>query len=156
MHTVELLLDSGLESLVRRQWLCLREAGLPSLATHGHASNRPHLTVATGESLAGLATVDLPLAAEFGAVTFLGRAAVWEVRPTEALRELHARVWSSLPGAWPPPGQWVPHVSLALRVRADQHDAVRAALGDLPRAVGRFVAARSYDTVTRAVTPVTS
>ncbi|MFF5084546.1 2'-5' RNA ligase family protein [Actinoplanes sp. NPDC000266] len=85
-------------------------------------------------------------------VTFLGRAAVWEVRPTDALRELHGLVWASLPGAWPPPEEWVPHVSLALRVRADQHDAVMGALADLPRAAGHFVAARSYHTATRVVT----
>ncbi|XVU29518.1 hypothetical protein ACQPZJ_21315 [Actinoplanes sp. CA-054009] len=103
MHTVELLLDPGLEDLVRQKWLVLREAGLPSLATHGHVSNRPHLTVATAESLAGLA------------------------------------------------GEWVPHVSLALRVPAEQRAAVPAALGDLPRAGGWFVAARSYDTATREV-----
>ncbi|SNY66049.1 2'-5' RNA ligase superfamily protein [Paractinoplanes atraurantiacus] len=137
-------------------WFRLKQAGLPSLATHGHASNRPHLTVATAASLAGLSGVELPLRAELGAVRSLGRAVVWEVRPTAELRELQARVWEALDEAWPPPQEWVPHVSLALRVPAGQHEAVPAALGDLPRAAGFFVAARSYDTATRVVTDLAS
>ncbi|MEV4342888.1 2'-5' RNA ligase family protein [Actinoplanes sp. NPDC049596] len=152
MHTVELLLDSALEDRVRRLWSTLEEAGLPSLATHPHVTNRPHLTVVSAAALEGLPDLGLPLEVELGAVGFLGRAAVWEVRPTAALRELQAKVWAALPEAWPPPEEFVPHVSLALRVRADQHDAVLAALGNVTHARGQFVAARSYDTATRTVT----
>ncbi|MFG1997363.1 2'-5' RNA ligase family protein [Actinoplanes sp. NPDC048988] len=152
MHTVELLPDAGLESAVREMWSRLVAAGLPSLATHGHATNRPHLTLATAASVEGLAVAGLPVPAELGAVRFLGRAVVWEVRPTAALLEVQARVCAALPDPWPPPGEWVPHLSLALRVRSAQHEAVLAALGDPPRAGGWFVAARSYDTATRTVT----
>ncbi|AEV85852.1 hypothetical protein ACWT_4833 [Actinoplanes sp. SE50] len=147
MHTVELLLDAGREDDVRRQWELLRDAGLPSLADHRHPTNRPHLTLVNAASLAGLPDLDLPVAAALGPVRMLGRALVWAVTPTEELRELHFRVWSALPQAWPPPDRWIPHVSLALRFPA------AAAATITPADVrGEFVAARSYDTATRSVT----
>lgn len=145
MHTVELLLDVALESGVRALWNRLHAAGLPSLATHRHPTNRPHLTVVTASSLTGLAPLPLPLAVELGPVRMLGRALVRTVTPTDGLRELHARVWSALPDAWPPPADWVPHVSLALRFPAGPPPV------DVPPAYGEVVAARSYDTRARTV-----
>ena len=44
-QTVELLLDPAAEAWVLDQWSALRTAGLPSLADHAGASNRPHVTV---------------------------------------------------------------------------------------------------------------
>ncbi|WP_433306111.1 2'-5' RNA ligase family protein [Actinoplanes sp. CA-030573] len=168
MRTVELLLDQELEEGVREWWRRLRDAGLPSLATHRHPTNRPHLTVVTASSLAGLPPLDLPLAAELGPVRALGRALVREVVATPDLRELQARVWRSLPAPascipsssravrsgepWPAPADWVPHVSLALRASPAQQRAALEMAADLPPAYGRFDAARSYDTVTRTVT----
>ncbi|GIF09010.1 2'-5' RNA ligase family protein [Actinoplanes siamensis] len=149
MHTVELLLDDELADAVRRQWDFLLEAGLPSLAGHPHPTNRPHLTVVRASSLAGLPALPVPLAAELGPARKLGRALVRQVTPTPELRELHFRVWSALPDAWPPPGEWVPHVSLALRFPLPDVPALPAG-GDR----GQFVAARSYDTVTRTVHPI--
>lgn len=108
--------------------------------------------MATAPALDGLAPLALPLEATLGPVRFLGRAVVREVMPTNALRDLHGRVWESLTGAWPPPDEWLPHVSLALRVRPEQHDAVRQALREPAEERGHFVAARSYDTATRTVT----
>lgn len=151
MHTVELLLDAGLEAGVRDLWSRLRDAGLPSLATHPHPTNRPHLTVVNAASIAGLPRLPLPLAAELGPVRMLGRALVREVTPTPELRDLHAAVCDVVPEPWPPPAEWVPHVSLALKVPLDRRDAALALLGEVPRARGRFVAARSYDSRTRTV-----
>jgi hypothetical protein len=153
MHTVELLFDQDLESSVRALWARLHDAGLPSLATHTHPTNRPHLTVISAASLTGLPPLKLPQTAELGPVRLLGRAVVREVRPTPELRDLYHQVWTSLMGAdpWPPPAEWIPHVSLALRVHPDQHEAVLDALGDLPPARGSFAAARSYDSGTRTV-----
>lgn len=153
MHTVELLLDQELEEGVREWWRRLRDAGLQSLATHPHPTNRPHLTVLTAPSLAGLPPLDLPLPAELGPVRALGRSVVREVIAPPELRELQARVWRSLPGEpWPAPAEWVPHVSLALKASPAQRQAALALAANLPPARGRFVAARSYDTETRTVT----
>ena len=152
MHTVELLLDDRLEAGVRELWSLLRDAGLPSLATHPHPTNRPHLTVLTAASRAGLPPVPLPLVAELGPVRLLGRALVREVRATPQLRELQAAAWSALPAGWPAPPDWVPHVSLALKVPPDRREEAAGLLAGVPAAAGLFVAVRSYDTATRAVT----
>jgi hypothetical protein len=156
VHTVELLLDRRLEDGVRNLWARLRDAGLPSLATHPHPTNRPHLTVLTSADLAGLPPLPLPAAAELSEVRLLGRALVRPVTPTAELRRFHAEAWSALRGsqAWPPPADWVPHVSLALNVPATRRQAALDLLAALPPETGHFVAARTYDTQTRTVSPL--
>ncbi|MGX6601467.1 2'-5' RNA ligase family protein [Micromonosporaceae bacterium Da 78-11] len=151
---MELLLDADSEDGVRDLWDRLREAGLPGLADHPHPTNRPHLTLLTATSLDGPAPLSLPIRAKLGAVRLLGRALVRVVTPTVELRELQARVWSSVAGAdpWPAPADWVPHVSLALRIPADRQETALRLLATVPPAEGHFVAARSYDTQSRKVT----
>jgi hypothetical protein len=152
VHTVELLPDLSLDDGVRALWSRLRDAGLPSLATHPHPTNRPHLTVITAGSLDGLPPVPLPLRAELGAVRLLGRALVREVTPTPELRDFQALVSASLRDPWPPPAEWAPHISLALKVTPAEAAAALASLGDLSPARGHFTAARTYDTATREIT----
>jgi hypothetical protein len=156
MRTVELLPDPELEHRVRRLWSGLSEAGFPSLADHRHPTNRPHLTVLTAGSIDALPALPLPVPVQLGAVRFLGRALVWAVLPDARLREIHATAWSALAGAgpWPTPADWVPHISLALKVPADRRPAMLEAASGVPPAHGFLQAARSYDTVTRAVTPL--
>ncbi|MDG6105622.1 2'-5' RNA ligase family protein [Dactylosporangium aurantiacum] len=152
MRTVELLPDDRLDAHVRALWRRLRDAGLPSLAGHPHPTNRPHLTVVTAPALDVALPLPLPLLAEVGPVRFLGRALVLEVAATDGLRAVHAACWSALDDAWPGPGEWLPHVSLALNVRPSQRDRALRELGDVRPVRGRFTAARSYDTRTRTVT----
>jgi hypothetical protein len=154
MFTVELLPDARLAAQVRALWELLRDAGLPSLATHPHPTNRPHLTVLTCRSVAGLPPLPLPVDAELGRVRVLGRALVREVTQTAALRDIYAVTWEALGGAdaWPTPPEWVPHVSLALKVPAPAREVALRMLAGAPPLLGRFVAARSYDTVARTVT----
>jgi hypothetical protein len=153
MRTVELLLDPRLEHGVRDLWNRLHDAGLPSLATHRHPTNRPHLTVLTATSLTGLPPLPLPVTAELGPVRMLGRSLVREVTSTPELRRIHADIWSALPGAdpWPTPPDWIPHVSLALNVPADLREPALRLLATVPAETGQFVAGRSYDTGTRTV-----
>ncbi len=155
MHTVELLPDAELDAAVRSLWDRLHAAGLRSLATHRHPPIRPHLTLLTAAAVPpALPGPGLPIRAELGAARMLGRALVREVTPAAPLRELQATVWRTVADAspWPAPDEWVPHVSLALNLPADQRDAALALVGELPPAYGWFVAARSYDTATRMVT----
>ncbi|GIF14186.1 2'-5' RNA ligase family protein [Actinoplanes teichomyceticus] len=154
MHTVELLLNRTADERVRDQWRRLHAAGLPSLATHPHPSNRPHLTVLKASSVAGLAPVPLPLPATLGPVRMLGRALVREVTATPELRALHRSLWSTLPDPWPPPEDWVPHVSLALRFPAASCPAAVEVLAASPPVHGSFVAARSYDIVARTLSDI--
>ena len=151
---MELLPDPALTDSVRTVWLLLRDAGLKSLADHAHPTNRPHLTVITADALDGLPALTLPVAAELGAVTFLGRALVRRLTATAELSELQAAVWSALRPAnpWPSPRQWQPHISLALNVPPAQRPEALRLLAALAPARGQFVAARSYDTQTRTVT----
>jgi 2'-5' RNA ligase len=162
VRTVELIPDDALDGAVRAVWRRLAAAGLPSLATHPHPTNRPHLTVATADQLpeapVAAALDQLPIGVRLAGVLFFdGRAgmAAWRVHADEALYRLHAQVWRALDGRernpLHAPQAWVPHVSLARRVRPAQHAAVRDIV-DAVVADGRFVAARSYDTATRAVT----
>jgi 2'-5' RNA ligase len=155
VRTVELLFDDGLDALVRGVWDRLDAAGVPSLTRHGHATNRPHLTLATAAALPDLsgplAALPVPVTLD-GLVRFPGRAGVlaWLVRPDEGLLELHRQVWAAVAGDNPlhAPGRWVPHVTLA------RHASPDAAALAIPSATGRLTGARSYDSETRTVTPL--
>ena len=149
MHTVELLLDDDLDGAVRAVWDRLAAAGLRSLALHPHPTNRPHVTLAAGDVLPGRLGLPLPIPVTLdGTILFEGRTGMlaWRVVPSPELLAVQARVWRAMddPNPLHEPGRWVPHVSLARRVRA-------ASTVEVGVRHGRFVAARSYDTETRTV-----
>ncbi|MEU8087682.1 2'-5' RNA ligase family protein [Micromonospora sp. NPDC049101] len=169
MRTVELVCSPGLDVAVRVVWGRLAAAGLPSLARNIHPTNRPHLTLAAVDDfppgvahrLAELFDAALPVPVTLGRVVVLDGSAplVWLVRPTPALTALHAAVWDVLAEAdgqrpWHAPGEWVPHLSLALRFRDAGLRRARAVSGG-QRPAGDFVGARSYDGTDRTVTPLT-
>ncbi|MDO0924268.1 2'-5' RNA ligase family protein [Streptomyces sp. TG1A-8] len=171
MHSVELLPDRATGRTVEDVWRRLLESGLPSQAAHRHPTNRPHLTLATVDTLAPrvrdqlereLAVLPLPLCLD-GVVRFTGRYRVlaWAVRADDALLRLHETVWRTLrdaPGSGRlnplhDPVRWVPHITLG-RGR----DAVWPGPDDdlfggtaAPSAVltGWWTDARHYDSVTR-------
>src|SRR3989337_1728364 len=122
MHAGELTVDPALDGLGPSGWQRLRVAGLPSLATHAHPTNRPHLTLAAADRLTpevSAALAGLPVAAVLDGLIFFERAVGWRVILTDTLRELQAEVWRALEGArrnpQHEPGSWMPHVSLVLR-----------------------------------------
>lgn len=165
MRTVELLPDEATEARVRRVWARLAELGMPSLAGHRHATNRPHLTLTTTSELPWdvrpaltepLSALPLPLRLE-GTLRFEGRTSVlaWRVVPDAGLTALHRRVWELLPEAGNPlfePENWVPHLSLG-RTRSGPAswpaELLPTELSDPWE--GGFTAARSYDTESRTV-----
>ncbi|WBB80874.1 2'-5' RNA ligase family protein [Micromonospora sp. WMMD882] len=168
MRTVELLCSAELEQTVRDVWGRLAGVGLPSLARNTHPTNRPHLTLASvtefppgvEERLAALVDAALPLPAQLDRVAVLDGSAplVWLLRPTPALTALHAAVWDTLAATdgllpWHAPGRWIPHLSLALRFR-DADRRLTRAVADVDRLAGAFVAARSYDSADRTVSPL--
>ncbi|MFD6284806.1 2'-5' RNA ligase family protein [Streptomyces sp. NPDC060205] len=175
MQTVELLPDVTTERTVRDVWRRLSDAGLPSQAAHRHPTNRPHLTLATADTLVPevrvrlhdvLAALPVPLHLD-GTVRFAGRTPVlaWAVRPDEALMRLHEAVWRILcdapaGGRLNPlhaPERWKPHITLA-RGR----DAARpgtplfsgAPGGPDDVLTGDWVKARTYDSADRSTTPL--
>ena len=163
MRTVELLPDDALDGAVRDVWRRLDAAGLPSLATHRHPTNRPHLTLASADQLAPGDVLDealrtLPVGVRLEGLVFFEKMAVWLIVPDPALLALHAAVWRALGGAdtnpLHAPGRWVPHISLARRVDPARRAAFEAVAGG-PAMTGSFVGARSYDSADRTITPLT-
>jgi 2'-5' RNA ligase len=164
---VELLGDDALDRAVRAAWRRLDRAGLPSLAQHQHPTNRPHLTLATAGEFPPGATAAisralsvLPLRVRLdGLRYFPGRAGVlaWVVDGGDALRDLQAQVWSALAGAdrnpQHEPAAWVSHISLARRLRPEQESRAIQVIGPAV-AGGEFGGARSYESISRTVTPL--
>jgi 2'-5' RNA ligase len=177
-QSVELLLDDDQDAAVRRQWLALRDAGLPSQADHPGETNRPHLTLSiAGQVPAYLETalkaaftgrVPIPLrlgalvcfpagpAAPGAAQQVLARLVV----PNEELLELQAtcaQLFDPLPGASPQlrPGAWTPHVTLARRIPAGQVSAALTALGRVEESIGTGVEIRRWNSETRTAWLIT-
>ncbi|KQZ89921.1 hypothetical protein ASD62_12040 [Phycicoccus sp. Root563] len=168
MQSVELLLDPATDAAVRAEWAALSTAGLPSQADHRGETNAPHVSVAVAGAFPGAAeelltavAAGIPVPVRLGApVLFGGRRVVLArlVVTDRALLDLHTAVWSAVAGAADPsphtvPGRWVPHVTLARGIPAEE---VATALGTLgrerggvPELVGEAVSLRRWDSDAR-------
>lgn len=157
VQSAELLLDSGLDVAVRREWAMLSDAGLPSQNRHLGESNRPHITVAVASSMP--VAIDDGAAIRFdpfgvrlgGLVVFTGRTITLArlVVPSSELLDLHARMHEAVGEESLDHlalGRWTPHVTLARRLTSEEAGtAVRllsTIIGDL---VGSAVALRRWD-----------
>jgi 2'-5' RNA ligase len=178
VQSVELLFDRVTEDGVRAAWVSLHEAGLPSLAAHPGATNRPHVTLAVAH--AGLDAAAPRLAGALsrwlappglhvtlgGLVLFGGARRRWVlargVVPSRALQAMHEAVHEEIGAAAPRvttepltrPDAWCPHVTLARRLPAE-HLAAAVALLDLSSVAGRVVGARLWDSGPARVTDLT-
>lgn len=135
VQSVELVLDGLADAMIREQWATLADAGLPSQAHHRSPTNAPHITVAEAASVdddveARLANIParFPLPITIGPLLVFGSARFVLVRlviPNAALLAAHAVVadaFAESPGQSEllAPGRWVPHVTLAHRLTAEQ------------------------------------
>jgi hypothetical protein len=143
LHALELSPDGAGSDVVRRGWQALRDAGLPSQLDHRGMTNEPHVTVvATPEPIStGVAAraVDLlgpllPLTVRLsGLIVFGGPrpSLAWTLEMPDqvvaAVLDLRA-----VTGGHRHEG-WLPHVTLARRLRRDEVEAARVALGAGPR-----------------------
>ncbi len=160
--SIELLLDAATESLVRREWDALAAAGMSSLAAHTAPSNRPHITLLVRTRLAPFdarkLAAALPMPITLGAPVLFGagdrRILVRSVVPTRALLGLHAALHAAVPAgddaAHTVPGDWMPHVSLARRLRLDQLAAALPLVGG--ELEGQGVGLRRWDAASATVT----
>lgn len=162
--SIELLLDPETEEFVRADWTRLVEAGLSSMAAHTGASNRPHITLLVRATLDAVdfthASRLLPIPVQLGEpITFRhGDRAVLArgVAPSSELLEFHriihelAPLGDDLPHTTP--GEWVPHVTLARRLRVEALPDARALLGP-PRSASA-TGLRRWDSLTATVTPL--
>ena len=160
VQTVELLLDEASEAVVLAQWRALADAGLPSQALHAGPSNRPHVTLTAQAAIAPereLALADvlggLPIEVRLGSLTCFGRDRYVLVRPLVAtldLLELQRRVFAVAGNGdgvrdLMRPGRWVPHVTLAHRLSAEQVGLALAVLHGTDEVDGYAVSARRWD-----------
>ena len=173
MRSIELTLDDATDAAVRREWLALQDAGIPSLVRNTSPSNRPHVTLFVAPALRvdDLAAVreavsSLPMPLTLGATLLFGghrRGYVLarQVVVTTTLLELHRRVHEAatpLAESVVPlsrPGAWTPHVTLARRLDADSVGPALAAVGAAALPTGAAPGARLWDGVAKTVTPLT-
>ncbi|MGB3186247.1 MAG: 2'-5' RNA ligase family protein [Ornithinimicrobium sp.] len=134
MQSVELLLDPVGSDRVVAQWDALAAAGLPSQAQHLGPTNAPHITIGLADTIDGEAEAALgdvagfiPLSVHVGSmVLFQGKSSVVLARMVLASPELlalHEAVTKALeqcPGQVEhlAVGRWVPHVTLARRLKS--------------------------------------
>ncbi|ROR65422.1 2'-5' RNA ligase superfamily protein [Agrococcus jenensis] len=168
MSSVELLLDEGAEAQVRAEWTALADAGLSSLARHDAASNRPHVTLLARVGLPALPLeqVELPVPLVpvplvLGPPMLLGsgdrRVLARAVLPSPALLALQATIREAAGPADDEhflPGRWLPHVTLARRLRLVDIPTALALLGEPIDASA--VAIRYWDPATATLTTLAS
>jgi len=143
LHALELSPDDTGADAVRRGWQGLRDAGLPSQLDHRGTTNAPHVTlVATPDPLSAdvadraLALLGplLPLTVPLSGLIIFGGprpSLAWAVEmPDEvvaAVLELRSHTRGHRHQGW------LPHVTLARRLRRDDIEAARVAVGAGPR-----------------------
>jgi 2'-5' RNA ligase len=159
VQALDLTFDRPTDERVRAEWDALWDAGLPSLARHTGASNRPHVTLdsrdaidpAAEAALAGVAE-RLPLEVRIGTLLLFHARRRWvlarHVVVDAPLLALHEHVHAVLgPGGSPvtEPGRWVPHLTLARGVPDDRVAAALAVVADAPPYTARALRLRRWD-----------
>lgn len=165
VQSVELVLDSLADAMIREQWATLADAGLRSQAHHRSPTNAPHITVAEAASVDNDVEARLmhspatfPLPITIGPLLVFGSNRFVLVRlviPDTALLAAHAAVadaFAESPGQSEllAPGRWVPHVTLAHRLTAAQVGQAVELLASAPMTYGaQAVAPRRFDSEAR-------
>jgi 2'-5' RNA ligase len=163
--------DEQADAAVRRLWLLLSGAGLPSLATRTHRQHRPHVSLAVADSLAGADLTPLrfalmsprPTLRLYVLGTFPGNegALFLGVQVTAELLAFHADTHAALAGqpirhwAYYLPGNWIPHCTLAEGL--DESEAAQAfgLLAGYRPITATVTSAGIKDTATGAITLLT-
>lgn len=160
--SIELLLDPAAEAAVRAEWDALAARGLSSLAGHTSASNCPHVTlvarvglpIVDPDVLAGIRSFPITLGAPLLFGSGERRVLARSIVPTAqllALRSLaHDAVGTGHDAPHTAPGEWMPHVALARRLRvADLAEALDLIGGDIH---AHAHAVRHWDPTTSLIT----
>lgn len=144
MHALELVPDEAGSAAVVADWQVLRDAGLPSQLDHRGTTNAPHLTVVAAPLLPQEA-VDvarvrlgglLPARARISGLLVLGEERVtlaWSVDVGDDVLRRVLAVRAQAPDRHPQ--GWLPHVTLARRLRREELPRAVEALG--ARGAGR-------------------
>ncbi len=159
VQALDLTFDQPTDDRVYAEWAALREAGLPSMARHTGATNRPHLTLDSREDVspeaeAALAVVArrLPLDVRVGTLLLFHAKQRWvlarHVVVDGALLELHGHVADLLGAGGSPltePGRWVPHLTLARGLTDAQLPAALEIVAESPPFTARALRLRRWD-----------
>ena len=160
-RSVELTFDPATDARIRAEWQALAAAGLSSLASHTSPSNAPHLTLLERRSPLPEGLVigpgDLPIPLVLGPPLLLGsgdrRVLARSVLPTSALLALHSAVHAAAGRDPHAPGRatsWLPHVTLARRLRVVDVATALDLLGESFEASGTVV--RRWDPASASIT----
>ena len=164
-----LLLDPPVDAAVRRLWARMEEAGVPSLATHTHGRHVPHLTYASLRAwdldavaaAVGALAERPPLRLRLDALGIFRRSRCW-LAPALSV-DLAARQQAVVEAVTATgadlhrhyrPGDWVPHVTLAPRLRLHDLPAVARLVNDVLPVTGTASHAALVDTATGRRVPV--
>lgn len=125
LHALELLPDDEGADVVRRDWLALAEAGLPSQLEHKGLTNWPHVTLVSAPEIghqqelraAELLGPLLPIRARASGLLLLGGRKVTVARSVDLDDEVLGAVLALRNGVdgRRHPG-WLPHLTLARRL----------------------------------------
>jgi 2'-5' RNA ligase len=162
-----LLLDPVADRAVRRLWDRVEAAGVPSMASHTHGHHLPHLSYAVlrqGDPehvcrVVAALPEGSPVTLRFDAMGTFRRGRVWlaPAVTSDVLRrqEQVASVLADfdLHRSYVP-GSWVPHCTLAPRVRLDQVATVAAVVFEVLPLVARASRAAIVDSGTGEVWPL--
>lgn len=137
--SVCLLLDEAADRTVRRLWQRLEDDGIPTLRSHTHGHHVPHLTFASllsydvQEVRAALEALPAPgrTVLHFDALGLFRRSRCWLVpgltsgflARQEAVIDAIGDTGAELHRHYRP-GEWLPHLTLAPRLRLEQLPAV--------------------------------
>lgn len=145
-HSIELLLDEGSETAIRKLWAALGDAGLPTQMHVKSVTNRPHVTLLAAQRInPDIDDILRPLAGRFPVACVVGAPLVFGgprhtlarlIVPSAELLALQDEVYRlSLPYLTGDPfghcrpGHWTPHVTLGRRFTAAEIGAALAVVG---------------------------
>jgi hypothetical protein len=159
VRSIEMTFDETTEARIRDDWRRLAEAGLPSLASHTAASNRPHLTLVAGADLAPPTGPLLrPATIHFaGLLLFPHRdryVLAWSVVRGPALDRVQRELRQPEVLPTSQPDAWTPPVTLSRRLLADQVAAALPLVG--APFVGHTAGLRFWDGETKTLTAIPS
>lgn len=164
LHSLELLPDAAGTEVVLRDWQALRDAGLPSQLDHRGMTNVPHLTLVAAASLEDQAAAFaverigplLPIRARVAGLLLLGGRRLTVARAIDVGEDLLAAVLEVRASVGDPQHEgWLPHITLARRVRREDAQRAIDVLGYADRDVS-LTALRRWNAEDRSVTALTS
>ncbi|MBT2475638.1 2'-5' RNA ligase family protein [Microbacterium sp. ISL-103] len=139
-----MLLDPQADSAIRAEWDALAARGMSSLAAHTSASNRPHITLVARVDLSPLdpdaldgirsfpITLGAPLLFGSGDRRVLARSIAPSPELMGVRETILAAVGTGDDAPHTAPGEWMPHVALARRLRvADLAEALDLIGGEI-------------------------